>query len=308
MAERILVTGATGVVGRIAVPALVRLGHRVTAIGRSDDKRALLASFGAEPIALDMFDRDAARRALAGHTVVINLATHMPPSVFQTMLPWAWRENDRVRREGSASLVDAALATGVGRFIQESFAPVYEAAGDEWIDERWPVRPTRYNRTVLDAEHSARRFTAAGGTGIVLRFASFYGPDKFLGEMIKVVRRGWSPIPGRADAYWSSVAHEDAAYAVAAALAAPTGTYNVCDDEPITRREYADVLAAALGVKAPKTMPAWVTALGGSVMDLLSRSQRMSNASLKHATGWSPKGKSARTGLPVAMRALWKSG
>src|ERR1044071_3947595 len=98
----------------------------------------------------------------------------MPRSSVRMLLPWEWRENDRIRREGSAALVDAAMHAGVARFIQESFAPVYEDGGDRWIDEQWPIRPTAYNRTVADAERSAARFAAAGGVGIVTRFAAFY--------------------------------------------------------------------------------------------------------------------------------------
>lgn len=78
MAERVFMTGAAGVVGLRALPALVAAGHRVTAIGRSPEKRRFLESLGARAVELDMFDRAAAQRALEGHDVVINLATHMP--------------------------------------------------------------------------------------------------------------------------------------------------------------------------------------------------------------------------------------
>jgi len=298
------ITGATGVIGRLVVPELVKRGWRVTAVGRSPAKRAELAAMGAHAVELDMFDGNAARRALEGHDVVINLATHMPPSVARTLLPWEWRENDRIRREGSATLVNAALEIGVTRFIQESFAPVYDDGGDRWIDEQWPMRPTKYKRTVLDAEHSAARFTRAGQTGIVLRFASFYGADAFLREMVKTARRGWMPIPGLPESYWSSVAHEDAAAAVVASLDVPAGVYNIVDDEPLTRREWAGTMAAALGVKGLRFMPLWLTNLLGGPLPLLSRSQRMSNAAFKRASAWKPRLPSARTGLPEAVRAL----
>jgi nucleoside-diphosphate-sugar epimerase len=301
---RVLVTGATGVVGRLVLPQLLARGRRVTAVGRTAEKRAQLWALGADPIALDLCDVAAARRALAGHDAVVNLATHMPSSLLQALLPWAWRENDRVRRDGSAALVQAAIDTGVSRFVQESFAPVYEDGGDRWIDEDWPQRPTPYNRTVLDAEKSAARFAAAGGAAVVLRFAGFYGPDPFLREMIRAVQRGWAPLPGRAGAYWSSVSHEDAAAAVIAALALPSGRYNVCDDEPLTRREWADALANAAGLRPPRLLPGWIVALGGRTMELLSRSQRMTNARLKNASGWTPRWRSVRDGLRVAVRAL----
>jgi nucleoside-diphosphate-sugar epimerase len=304
--RNLFVTGATGVVGRRAIPRLVAEGHRVTAVGRSAEKRGRLASAGARPVAVDLFDGPAVRRALseAEAEVVINLATHMPSSAFRMMLPWSWRENDRVRREASAALVDAALEAGVRGFVQESFAPIYEAGGEAWIDETWPVRPAPYNRTVLDAERSVERFAEGGGRGVVLRFAGFYGPDPFLATMVATMKRGWAPLPGPQDAYWSSLAQDDAATAVVAALEAPPGIYNVCDDEPLTRREYGEVLALTAGARPPRPIPGWLAKLGGSTMELLSRSQRMSNGKLKSATGWSPRWPSARQGIPAAVEEL----
>ncbi len=305
-ARSVFVTGATGVVGRRIVPLLGARGDRVTAIGRSPEKRAWLESLGARAVSAALFDAGDLRRVLAesGADTVLNLATHMPSSAFRMMLPWSWKENDRVRREGSAALVDAALATGVGRFVQESFAPIYEDAGEAWIDEECPVRPAPYNRTVLDAEHSASRFAGGGGVGVTLRFAGFYGPDPMLRTMTSLARRGWAPLPGPAGAYWSSISHDDAAAAAVAALELPTGTYNVCDDEPLTRLEFAAAVARAVGAPAPRMMPAWMTRLGGSSVELLSRSQRMSNAKLRSASGWAPRWRSAREGIPAAVAAL----
>jgi nucleoside-diphosphate-sugar epimerase len=302
--KRVFVTGATGVVGAHAVPMLVARGHEVIAIGRSPEKRASLEVMGARAIELDIFDVAAARRALDGVDTVINLATHMPSSAFKMMLPWAWRENDHIRREGSAALVEAALGAGVRRFMQESFAPIYEDGGDRWIDESSPVRPAPYNRSILDAEQSAARFTDRGGAGIVVRFAGLYGPDAMLREMIGVVKKGWSPLPGAPTAYWSSLAHEDAASAVVALIDAHAGIYNVCDDEPLTRRDYVDTVASAVGAKPPRPLPRILAAMGGKTTELLSRSQRMSNARLKLETGWSPKLCSVRDGIPVAVREL----
>jgi nucleoside-diphosphate-sugar epimerase len=302
--QRIFVTGATGVVGAHVLPLLISQGHEVTAVGRSPEKRARLQSLGARAIELDTFDVAATSRALAGITTVINLATHMPTSSFKMMLPWQWRENDMIRREGSAALVQAALTSGVQRFIQESFAPVYEDGGDGWITEEWPLRPAPYNRTVFDAEHAAEHFTEEGRIGIIARFASFYGPDAMLGEMIGVVKKGYSPLPGAFNAYWSSVAHEDAATAVVALAGAPAGAYNVSDDEPLSRREYVGAIAKAVGAKQPKPMPGFLAALGGKTTELLSRSQRMSNAKLKAVSGWSPKWGSAREGIPAAIAKL----
>ncbi len=300
---RILVFGATGVVGRRAVPLMAAAGHDVTAVGRNPVRRAALVRAGAEVVDVDLFDRDAVGRAVKGQDVVVNLATHMPSSTFRMMLPGAFRENDRIRKEGSAIVARAAAEAGVQRLIQESFAPVYADGGDRWLDESAPQRPVRYNRTVLDAERSAREFGSPGGEWVVLRFAWFYGPDSFLPEMVKIARKGWAPVPGGPDAYWSSISHDDAASAVVSALGIPSGAYNVCDDQPLTRRELFDALSDAFGFGRVKTMPSWATPLMGSLGDLMARSERMSNRKLR-GTGWAPRYPNAREGFRATVAEL----
>ncbi|MGZ3478910.1 MAG: NAD-dependent epimerase/dehydratase family protein [Myxococcaceae bacterium] len=302
--HRVLLTGASGVIGRRALPLLLAAGHRVTAVCRTPEQRELLRALGATPVSMNLLEPPSVRAAVAGHTVVINLATHMPSSALRMLLPWSWRENDRIRREGSAILAEAAIAAGVERLVQESFAPVFEYGGDRWIDEGWPVRPAPYNRTVLDAEASAERFGRSGGAAVILRFAGFYGPDRMLRDLLATVRKGWAPLPGAPGAYWSSVSHEDAASAVLAAVGAPGGVYTVGDDEPVTREAFGEICARAIGASRPRPLPGWLTRLGGKTAELLSRSQRMSNGKLKRASGWAPRWRSVREGIPEAARQL----
>jgi len=139
---------------------------------------------------------------------------------------------------------------------------------------------------------------------VVLRFAGFYGPDPMLRQMLAGVGKGWAPLPGPSGAYWSSVSHEDAATAVVAALGVPGGVYEVCDDEPVTRKEFGEVCARATGAPSPRPIPRWLTWLGGATLELASRSLRLSNARLRAASGWAPRWRSVREGLPEAVRQL----
>jgi len=304
---RILVTGATGVIGRRVVPHLIAAGHNVTALVRTPRKRSEIALAGATPGELDLFSRDAVRHAVSKYDAIVNLATHLPQG-FRMFLPGAWRTNDRLRRVASRNLVDAALAGNVQVFVQESFAPVYPDRAADWIDETVPIAPVRYNRTVMDAEASAERFTRAGRTGVVLRFAMLYGPDAWqTRDAIRSVKRGFAPMPGLPDAFVSSISHDDAASAAAAALDLPAGVYNVTDDEPLRRREYFDSLAQMLGVPPPRIPPPWTAYLMGSLGAMVTRSLRIANRKLRGQSGWSPKLRSMREGWRAMVAAVGSS-
>src|SRR5437660_1162349 len=104
-----------------------RLGRppaEVTAVARSEAKAAWVRSVGAAPVNVDLFDPAGVKGAVAGHDVVCNLATHIPPTA-KMVLPGAWDENNRIRREVSRNLVDAALAAGAERYIQEAVCFLY---------------------------------------------------------------------------------------------------------------------------------------------------------------------------------------
>jgi len=300
---KVFVAGATGVLGRRAVGLLVKAGHQVSGVARSPERHTLLRDLGATPVTVDVFDADAVARAVAGHEVVCNLATHIPPTTRMAM-PGAWAENDRIRTDMCRHLVDGALAGGAHRYVQESIAFVYEDAGDAWIDESFPVDAVGNLRSASTAEANAARFSQSGGTGVVLRFAAFYGPDSDSTlTMIRLARRRIAAGAGRRS-YFSSIATDDAASAVLAALDAPGGIYNIGDNEPLRREEYFGALADALGVRPPRILPAGVAKLMGSKASVLVRSQRLSNRRFVEATGWKPEVPSAREGWARVVAAV----
>lgn len=175
MSVRVFLLGGTGAIGVHALPALVAAGHEVSALVRTPEKAAVVAAQGAEPVVVSMFDRAALSERSRGHDAVVNLATSMP-SMATFVFRRAWRPTERVRIEGSAVVVDAALAAGLPRLVQESVSMVYPDRGDELIDEDVEPDPYPNARGNLGAEASARRFSEGGGSGIVLRLACSTGP------------------------------------------------------------------------------------------------------------------------------------
>ena len=301
---KVFIAGGTGAIGSHAVPALIKAGHTVTALARTPEKAAILTKQGAKPVTVSIFDRAALTAAFARHDAVINLTSAIPPMT-QFMRTAAWRDNDRVRTEGSAAIVDAAMAAGVTRVLQESVAMLYPDGGTAWIDEDVPTDRYPMAHANLAAEANAKRFSDTGGIGIVLRFGWFYGPGATHSEQfLAFARRRVCVMMGRPDGYVSSIHMADGGAAVAAALHASAGTFNVVDNEPLTKRNYADALATAAGKQAWLYYPGRLALLLGERSTSLTRSLRVSNERFKAATGWSPHYPSAREGWNATAAAL----
>jgi nucleoside-diphosphate-sugar epimerase len=155
---RILVTGASGVLGRVTVPLLRDSGHRVATPSSSE---------------LDLFDADKVREVVRDTDAVLHLATRIP-SEDRRKLPGAWDENDRLRAHATRLLVDSALVTHTELVVVPTAAFVYPPGP---ADESTPLVEVRaFLRSAMEAEGHLRRFTDAGRRGVALRLGSLYGP------------------------------------------------------------------------------------------------------------------------------------
>ena len=293
---KVFVTGGTGAIGRHAVRALLREGHEVSALARSDRKAADLQGMGARPVRASLFDPSELSTHFVGQDAVINLATALPATnEFMRKAPWL--ESDRVRIEGSSAVVDAALDAGVPRLIQESVVMLYEDRGDEWIDEDVPTDTYPMTHANHVAETNAARFSLGAGDSVTLRLGWFYGPGATHSEeFFRLAQRHLCIQMGRPHTYLSSIHMEDAGTAVVAALTATAGVYNIVDDEPLTKRAYANALAQAAGTRAWLRLPGRAALLLGNRSTSLTRSLRVSNDRFRTATGWRPRYPSAREG------------
>lgn len=288
MSLRVFVAGASGVLGRRVVPALVAAGHSVTANVRDADARRRVQESGATPATVDLFSIDSTAAIGDDHDAVVNIATSIPTGV-AAMRRSAWAMNDRIRSEAAANLA-AAMASAGGRYIGESITFPYDDAGDTWIDEAHPCSYFWGNESCRDAERAAASVTDAGGAGVSLRFAMFFANDSAHVETIRAIarRRLFGP-PGALEGHMSWIHVDDAASAVVSALVAPPGLYNVAEPDPRCRAEHAHALARAVGRRRLRSVPGPLARLGGAATESLARSQRISSRALSTATGWEPR-------------------
>jgi nucleoside-diphosphate-sugar epimerase len=301
---RIFVTGGTGVIGRPTVQRLVAAGHDVTVVARTPERAEQIRLAGATPARVDLFDATGLRAAVAGHDAVLNLATHVPPPN-KASNGDAWAENERIRREASGHLVDAALAAGASVFVQESLAFAYADGGDEWLDEASPLLEAEVAAGITAAEASVARFAREGGRGVALRFGRFYDPASNYSQLqVRLAGVGVSSEVGAADGYQPLIAIHDAADAVVAALDAPSGVYNVVDTAPLTRREIDTVLAGAVGRKRLWRPMDHLPRNVGPDRTLFEGSNRVSNRRYVEASGWRPSPGGSAAGLRRLVREL----
>ena len=301
---RVFLTGATGALGRPTTRALVAAGHRVRGVARGPEKADIVRADGGEPIQVSLFDVRALRPALEGCEAVMHFATKIPP--IGRITRRSGNETDRLRRDASRCLVDAALATGVSTYVQESIAFVYADGGDAWLDEEAPLHGSWLNESALVAERETARFAMGGGRGVALRYGAFYAPyARSTVDSVRLARRGLFPVLGTGTQFISSIHVDDAATAAVASLDAASGVYNVADDEPLRFREYVEGLGAGVGVVPRLRAPAWlVRAALGEVSHIVLVSRRLSNQRFRAAAGWQPRTSSARHGLPDVAREI----
>lgn len=278
---RILVVGATGVLGRQVVPRLIEREHAVRAVVRRPEQGPALEAAGAEVVQGDILDRDSLTRAAIGCEAAMHLATAIPRGPGGD-----WSRNDRIRREGTANLLAAAVAQGVRRYIQQSIVMLYGDTGSTLVDESTPLQPRPGIQSSADMEAFVRQ---SGLEWCILRGALFYEAGAGLeDEWRQAAPRGELILPGDGSDRISLIHTVDMARAVVAAVeSAPAGSiYNVVDDEPPTYAALYTYVAAQEGVAPP--------APGGQ---RTRDSFACSNEKIKRELGWQPAYPTYRSGL-----------
>lgn len=277
--DKVVVLGASGVTGTATLPHLIESGFQVIAHSRrapasvGDAARDGVAWASGDIIT----DRSALRALVDGAAAVYDLRVALPTSL-RTL--GAIRDYAAIRDKAFREVVDACMHLQVPRLVHDTVIMVYRDGGDRWLDEDSPVSAPGPMRANIAGEEHLRRYTAGGGTGVALRLGMLQGDDPMTAMIESAARKGWLAIPGRRSAYLSPLPIEDAGAALALALRAPAGLYNVAA-EPLTRDEFAARLAARVGRTSLRPTPGF---LGGP----LGRSQRVSSARFRDATGWAP--------------------
>lgn len=254
---RAAIVGSTGVLGRCLAPLLLAQGWQVVALARSPAKAAQVLPGAVAIHACDLLAPAAGQQLatlLAGCEAVIHAATAIPA---EPTAPGAWDDNTRLRTTGVATLLQAALAAGVGQYIQQSITMAYPDCGDAWITEETPLDTAAARAAVCGPvavmEGLVRQTAPDRLRWCIVRGASFVGPGTFQDATVAALRAGRHTVAGDGRNYVSLVHVEDMAAAIAAALVrAPAGSTFQIAAEPLREGDYLDQLADAAGAPRPR--------------------------------------------------------
>jgi nucleoside-diphosphate-sugar epimerase len=276
---RIFLTGASGWIGSAVIPELIRSGHQVLGLARSDASAQTVADMGAEVLRGDLNDLDVLRTGALDSDGIIHLAFVVPSvSVAATQTDAKAIETFATALAGSGRplVISGGTLSAPGRVSTERDELV--AAG--------PIaaRITNMQAALAAADQGVR-------SCLVMLPRSVHGEGErhgFIPQLITTARtKGVSGYIGDGASRWPAVHVKDAAtlYRLAVENAPAGAVLNAVGDEGVPVRDIAEAIGRRLNLPA-RSLPA--KELDGILVRLLSTDMPASSTITQELLGWKP--------------------
>ena len=251
---RVLITGASGLIGSTLCDALLARGDEVVGLSR-DPSRARKTNPTVSWHAWEPLHERPPEAAFQGVDAVVNL---LGEDINQRLTEAAKQRIRESRVRGTKNLVDGMLAASPTprALISQAAVGIYGDHGEAIIDEDTPPGPGFLCQVVVDWENEARRATASGVRVVIFRTGLVLDPEGgLLKQLLPPFRLGvGGPLAG-GDFYMPWIHRDDEVGLFVWALDNDTvsGTLNAAAPNPVTNREFTKRLAAA--VRRPAFVP-----------------------------------------------------
>ncbi|MDX6255551.1 MAG: 2-alkyl-3-oxoalkanoate reductase [Frankiales bacterium] len=260
---KVLVTGASGMLGRATALALLHRGDEVTVLQRRP------AGLDCREVLGDVADASVVDRAVAGQDAVLHLAAKVD-------VVGAWPEYERANVGGTRTVVEASEASSVSRLVHVS-SPSVAHSGDSLVGVG--AEPAdlagahgHYARSKALAERLALGADSTTLAVVAIRPHLVWGPGdtQLVGRIVERARAGRLPLIGTGAALIDTTYVDNAVSALLAAVDAPVHgeALVVSNGEPRPVAEILARLCLAAGVPGPRGhLPLPVAAAAGSVIE-----------------------------------------
>jgi nucleoside-diphosphate-sugar epimerase len=271
----VLVTGASGAVGPRIVDALLAAGFAVRTLSRHAPAASDPYSGSVDAVVGDVTAPDAARKASRDVDTVVHLAGLLHGSASRRFDPAAY---ERVNVTGTATMIAAASAARVRRFILASTVAVYGPSHGGVVNEASPTAPeTPYAQSKLAAERLVLEAADGAGrhVGVVLRLAAVYGGGVkgHYRRLVTALARHRFVALGRGRNRRTLVYDRDAARAVLLAIDHPSAAgniFNVTDGQLHSVAQIVGEICDAIGRRPPRVhMPLAPVRTSARLADLI---------------------------------------
>lgn len=273
----VFITGASGWVGSAVTNELLKAGHQVTGLVRSDDKAAKLVATGAKVLRATLDDLDVLRDAASGADAVIHTAFDHDFSKFA--------ENAEQDRRVIESLGSALEGSQRPLLVTSGLSGLPRGATEDDVPS--PAGPRK-------SEATARALAERGVRVATVRLSPSVhglGDHGFIPILVRLAReKGVSAYMGNGQNCWSGVYRLDAAkvYRLAIENGVTETVYHAVADESVPFKEIAEVIGRRLGLPVESRERehfGWFALMAGADM-------AVSNARTRSILGWGPTGPS----------------
>jgi dihydroflavonol-4-reductase len=274
VAERVFVTGGSGLIGGALVERLVGRGHHVVALARSDAAAAGLSARGAEVVRGDLLDEAALVNGMRASAVAFNVAG------VNTMCPRDRAPLYRVNRDGARAAVRAAAAAGVRRVVHTSSAATLGEPEGTVGTEDSPHRGfylSDYERSKTEGERAVVEEGQRTGLHVVcVNPSSVQGPGRTAGTGRILLALLDRRLPVFVDTRISITDIADAVegHVLAAQRGVAGRRYVLCGATMTTAEAFALLSRVSGRVVRPRIVPAAVASAAGAVAEAAYRAAR----------------------------------
>ncbi|MFC1570344.1 NAD-dependent epimerase/dehydratase family protein [Candidatus Omnitrophota bacterium] len=257
---KILITGATGFIGKALLKRLIPEGHEIVCTVRKTSDTDFLERAGVRMVTVDLLNAEEIERVFG---------EEKPDAVFHCAASVTEPDEDKLHEvnvKSTRNVYQASYKNNVDRLVYISSVAVVSGNEDVPLTDDLPLKASNpYGRSKIEAEKIALEFREKGLKTAILRPCMIYGEDEphALDRILEAAAKRHIPILDvkGMDSQLHLAYIGNVAEALELALfkeEALSGTFMIADKDVITLRKFLEIVYDELGVGYPRVIPAWL--------------------------------------------------